>query len=155
MIQMFLEYCGLGYDVYFTSIVGKDAIRMTKRYSHKVGKCVNCQRVIDQDKLTGERPRSILGFMYLGHSKAGRNRTISKHTNIMNKLSKFTFRLILLISLFSCTEEEEVQPELDCYELARQLEREQFEAWQDFKTTTETQAIRTRYKEQYPQCRWD
>ena len=64
MIQMFLEYCGLGYDVYFTSIVGKDAIRMTKRYSHKAGKCVHCQQVIDHDKLTEEKLRSILDFMY-------------------------------------------------------------------------------------------
>ncbi len=72
----------------------------------------------------------------------------------MNRITKITFGLILMISLFSCTEEE-VQPELDCYELARQLEREQFEAWQDFKSTTEIQAIRTRYKELYPHCRWD
>jgi hypothetical protein len=45
----FLEVCksysSLGYDLYLTTIFGRDGIRMTKRYSHKFEKPVSSQQI--------------------------------------------------------------------------------------------------------------
>lgn len=64
IIKIFLEYTSLGYDVYFTSIVGKDAITMTKRYSHKSESKLHCQQIYNHNKLDEGSIRSVLEFMY-------------------------------------------------------------------------------------------
>lgn len=71
------------------------------------------------------------------------------------KTLKLLFVLIVyLFILGSCSEDEPTLIQ-DCYEISKQLEREQFEAYQNFATITEIQAIRQRYVEEYPDCRWD
>jgi hypothetical protein len=63
-LKMLLEYCSLGYDVYFTQLYGKDAITMTKRYSYKAERPLHCQQMFDHEKIDLERLRSCLDFMY-------------------------------------------------------------------------------------------
>ena len=73
---------------------------------------------------------------------------------------QITLLLWVYIALFlvlncSCSEQDEPQPLTDCYEIAKELEREQFEAYQNYASISEIQAIRDRYEEIYPNCRWD
>ena len=71
----------------------------------------------------------------------------------MKTLRLIVILILQLLILSSCTEDDP-QPLTDCYEIAKQLEREQFEAYQNYASVSEIQAIRQRYVEQYPECRW-
>lgn len=75
----------------------------------------------------------------------------------MKRGIKLLFWVYIIVGLFticSCSEDEPT-PELDCYEIAIALEREQFEAYQNYASLSEIRAIRDRYVELYPDCRWD
>lgn len=71
------------------------------------------------------------------------------------KTIRLTFILIVYLFILGSCSEDGPTPLQDCYEIAKQLEREQFEAYQNFATVSEIQAIRRRYVEEYPHCRWD
>ena len=58
------EYSDLGYDLYLTSICGKDGIRMTKRYSYKFEGQVHSQQIWSHDRLDKENLHTIVNFMY-------------------------------------------------------------------------------------------
>lgn len=71
------------------------------------------------------------------------------------RLLLWVYIAVFCIVMCSCSEDNEPEPLTDCYEIAKQLEREQFEAYQDYAPLSEIQAIRDRYAELYPDCRWD
>lgn len=59
------DYSALGYDVYLTSLFGKDAIRMVKRYSYKSGSPVVCEQICEHESLLDlAKLHEILNFMY-------------------------------------------------------------------------------------------
>lgn len=64
MIDVLLSYSSLGYDVSFTSIFGKDAIGMTKRYSHIAERELYCQQIFEHDNMNLDRLRKVCDFMY-------------------------------------------------------------------------------------------
>ncbi len=72
----------------------------------------------------------------------------------MKTIRKMTLMLVLGISLIACNADQDEEPVIDCYQLARMLEREQFEAWQQRKSLAEIEAIRDRFEREYPDCRW-
>lgn len=58
------SYSDLGYDLYLTSIFGKDGIRMTKRYSHKFEGPVSSQQIWTHERLDPESLHKLTDFMY-------------------------------------------------------------------------------------------
>lgn len=65
LIQKFINYANLGYDVSLTSIVGFDGIRMVKRYSHVAEKALISEQVVSYDELKSEESlEKILRFLY-------------------------------------------------------------------------------------------
>jgi len=57
------HYCDLGYDVYLTSIFGKDGICMTKRYSHKAERKLQCLQIWDHARIDTTLEQ-VCTFMY-------------------------------------------------------------------------------------------
>ena len=70
------------------------------------------------------------------------------------RLLLWVYIAVFFIVMCSCSEDEPT-PLTDCYEIAKALEREQFEAYQNYAPISDIQAIRDRYEELYPECRWD
>jgi hypothetical protein len=65
LLQIILNYSSLGYDLIFTTIVGKDAIRMVKRYSHIAEKHIVSEQIYNHEELCNEKTlRSVANFLY-------------------------------------------------------------------------------------------
>ncbi len=59
------NYSSLGYDVSLTYIVGKEGIRMVKRYSNSAERHLVCEQIYQHDKLTDTyQLNKILDFLY-------------------------------------------------------------------------------------------
>lgn len=62
--NVFLNYDSLGYDACFTTFFGKDAVRLTKRYSHKAEKPLHCEQIFNKESKTENDLREVFDFMY-------------------------------------------------------------------------------------------
>lgn len=71
------------------------------------------------------------------------------------KLIMLVYVILAVVLLCSCSEDNEPAPETDCYEIAKQLEREQFEARQNGASLGKVQNIRLEYIRLYPECAWN
>jgi hypothetical protein len=59
------SYSALGYDISLTSLFGKEAIRMVKRYSKTAERHLVCEQIYSHDKLTDEwEVHKITQFLY-------------------------------------------------------------------------------------------
>lgn len=65
-MEKIIQYSALGYDITFTYIYGKEALRMVKRYSHKAEKSLCCEQIVDHEKLLYDEDRflDIIRFLY-------------------------------------------------------------------------------------------
>lgn len=68
MKRTFLEnikhYSELGYDITLTSIYGKDAVRMVKRYSVPAERALICEQIVDHDEI-GDNDYTFDFFNYM------------------------------------------------------------------------------------------
>ena len=59
------SYSALGYDISLTSLFGKEAIRMVKRYSKPAERHLICEQIYSHDKLIDEwEVHKITQFLY-------------------------------------------------------------------------------------------
>jgi len=59
------DYSDLGYDISLTSLYGKEAIRMVKRYSHKREGEIVCEQICCHENLKDlVRLHEIIQFLY-------------------------------------------------------------------------------------------
>lgn len=64
-LKIMLEYQSLGYEITLTNVYGKDAIRMTKIYSHLSETPLDCLQVINLDILQDDiKLHDLTNFMY-------------------------------------------------------------------------------------------
>jgi len=61
-LNLFRHYALLGFDVCFTSLCGKDAIRMVKRYSYKAERALICEQIVDTSD--DNRLKEVLNWMH-------------------------------------------------------------------------------------------
>ena len=65
LFKILIHYSNLGYDITLTSIVGKDGIRMVKRYSHKAERSLVCEQMSEHHKLLDKkRLQETIQFLY-------------------------------------------------------------------------------------------
>ncbi len=59
------SYSSLGYDISFTVIHGKEAIKMVKRYSSKAKRALICEQIQEHDQLKNPQLlHAVLEFLY-------------------------------------------------------------------------------------------
>lgn len=64
-LQQILDYAGLGYEISFTQIYGKDAILMRKRYSHPAQQPLISEQIFNHEHVEDkERFADLLNWMY-------------------------------------------------------------------------------------------
>jgi hypothetical protein len=66
LFQQLIDYSELGYDVTLTSLFGKEAIKMVKRYSYTAKQPLVCEQIQDHKSLLIDdfRLHQILQFLY-------------------------------------------------------------------------------------------
>lgn len=80
-------------------------------------------------------------------------RLAKDNARLLDILSKKANLFITLLILFLCSCSEDA-PVPDCYELAKRLEKEQFEAYQSGESINDILALRKEYEEKFPDCLW-
>jgi len=83
-LDLFRYYSLLGFDVCFTSLCGKDAIRMVKRWSYQANRALISEQIVDTSEL--KRLREVLEWMYLDIIK--QENTGNYHESLEDYLTK-------------------------------------------------------------------
>lgn len=65
-LKLCINYCELGYDISLTSVYGKEAIKMVKRYSHPAGDRLESIQIINHERLLDDKYYSsnVIRFLY-------------------------------------------------------------------------------------------